>query len=116
MPHRKPLVVVTRRLPESVETRMRELFNAALNIDDHAMSKDELIEAVKKAHVLVPTVTDEIDADVIAAGPRLRAIASSARWGCGDSASSAIHERTSPSWKAGPSPIRQSTSSRRRLE
>ena len=55
---------------------MRELFNAALNIDDHAMSKDELIEAVKKAHVLVPTVTDEIDADVIAAaGDQLKLIA-----------------------------------------
>ncbi len=76
MPHQKPLVVVTRRLPESVETRMRELFNASLNIDDHAMSKDELIEAVKKAHVLVPTVTDEIDADVIAAaGEHLKLIA-----------------------------------------
>jgi len=55
---------------------MRELFKASLNIDDHAMSKDELIEAVKSADVLVPTVTDEIDADIIAAaGPQLKMIA-----------------------------------------
>ncbi len=72
----KPLVVVTRRLPDTIETRMRELFNAALNIDDRAMTKDELIEAVKTAQVLVPTVTDEIDADVIAAaGEQLKLIA-----------------------------------------
>ena len=72
----KPQIVVTRRLPDTIETRMRELFNAALNIDDHAMTKDELIEAVKTAQVLVPTVTDEIDADVIAAaGEQLKLIA-----------------------------------------
>lgn len=76
MPQQKPLVVVTRRLPDTIETRMRELFKASLNIDDHAMSKDELIEAVKSAVGLVPTVTDEIDADVIAAaGPQLKLIA-----------------------------------------
>jgi glyoxylate reductase len=76
MPQQKPLVVVTRRLPDTIETRMRELFKASLNIDDHAMSKDELIEAVKSADVLVPTVTDEIDADIIAAaGPQLKMIA-----------------------------------------
>jgi glyoxylate reductase len=72
----KPLVVVTRRLPDTIETRMRELFNASLNIDDRALSKDELIEAVKTAQVLVPTVTDEVDADVIAAaGDQLKLIA-----------------------------------------
>lgn len=76
MPQQKPLVVVTRRLPDTIETRMRELFKASLNIDDHAMSKDELIEAVKSADVLVPTVTDEMDADIIAAaGPQLKMIA-----------------------------------------
>lgn len=76
MPQQKPLVVVTRRLPDTIETRMRELFKASLNIDDHAMSKDELIEAVKSADVLVPTVTDEIDAEIIAAaGPQLKMIA-----------------------------------------
>ena len=72
----KPLVVVTRRLPDMIETRMRELFNAQLNIDDRPLIKEELIEAVKTAQVLVPTVTDEIDADVIAAaGEQLRLIA-----------------------------------------
>ena len=72
----KPHIVVTRRLPDTIETRMRELFNAALNIDDRPMTKDELIEAVKTAQVLVPTVTDEIDADVIAAaGEQLKLIA-----------------------------------------
>ncbi len=76
MPKSKPLVVVTRKLPDIVETRMRELFNAVLNIDDRAKTKDELIEAMKTAQVLVPTVTDEIDADVInAAGPDFKLIA-----------------------------------------
>jgi glyoxylate reductase len=72
----KPNVVVTRRLPDMIETRLRELFNASLNIDDHPMTKDELIAAVASAQVLVPTVTDEIDADVIAAaGSQLKLIA-----------------------------------------
>ena len=72
----KPLVVVTRRLPDTIETRMRELFNASVNIDDRALTKDELIEVVKTAQVLVPTVTDEIDADIIAAaGDQLKLIA-----------------------------------------
>ena len=76
MTKQKPLVVVTRRLPDTIETRMRELFNAALNIDDRPMTKDELMEAVKTAQVLVPTVSDEIDADVIAAaGEQLKLIA-----------------------------------------
>jgi len=76
MTKQKPLVVVTRLLPDTIETRMRELFNASLNIDDRAMTKEELIEAVKTAQVLVPTVTDEIDADVIAAaGEQLKLIA-----------------------------------------
>ena len=76
MTKQKPLVVVTRRLPDTIETRMRELLNAALNIDDRPMTKDELMEAVKTAQVLVPTVSDEIDADVIAAaGEQLKLIA-----------------------------------------
>ncbi|HAY49914.1 MULTISPECIES: D-glycerate dehydrogenase [Thalassospira] len=76
MTKKKPLVVVTRKLPEAIETRMMELFDARLNIDDAAMSKQELIDAVKEADVLVPTVTDKIDAAVLAhAGPNLRLIA-----------------------------------------
>jgi glyoxylate reductase len=76
MAKRKPLVVVTRKLPEVVETRMMELFNARLNADDHAYAKSELIEAVKTAEVLVPTVTDRIDKAVIGqAGEQLKLIA-----------------------------------------
>jgi len=76
MTKKKPLVIVTRKLPEAIETRMMELFDARLNIDDVPMSKPELIEAVKQADVLVPTVTDRIDSAVLAhAGPNLRLIA-----------------------------------------
>ena len=76
MSKKKPLVVVTRKLPAVVETRMRELFDARLNIDDTPMSQAALFEAVKTADVLVPTVTDRIDAKVIAqAGDQLRLIA-----------------------------------------
>jgi glyoxylate reductase len=73
---RRPLVVVTRRLPDAIETRMRELFDARLNLEDRPMQPADLVEAVKSADVLVPTVTDEIDASVIAeAGPNLKLIA-----------------------------------------
>jgi glyoxylate reductase len=73
---RKPLVVVTRKLPDSVETRMRELFDARLNLDDKPMSHAELIDAVKAAEVLVPTVTDRIDAEVLEqAGDQLKLVA-----------------------------------------
>ncbi|OSQ46834.1 2-hydroxyacid dehydrogenase [Thalassospira alkalitolerans] len=76
MTKKKPLVIVTRKLPEAIETRMMELFDARLNIDDIPMSKAELIEAVKQADVLVPTVTDRIDTSVLAhAGENLRLIA-----------------------------------------
>ena len=76
MNRKKPLVVVTRRLPDVVETRMRELFDARLNVDDHPMTQSELIEAVRTADVLVPTVTDEIDAPLLAqAGEKLKLIA-----------------------------------------
>ncbi len=73
---KKPLVVVTRKLPDRVETRMRELFDARLNLDDKPMSQAELAEAARTADVLVPTVTDRIDAAVIGkAGDRLKLIA-----------------------------------------
>jgi glyoxylate reductase len=73
----KPVVQVTRKLPETIETRMMELFETRLNIDDRAMTREELIAAVAKIDVLVPTVTDRIDAEVInAAGDRLKLIAS----------------------------------------
>jgi len=73
---KKPLVVVTRRLPDVVETRMCELFDARLNVDDHPMSTAQLSEVVKTAEVLVPTVTDRIDRAVLSqAGPQLKLIA-----------------------------------------
>ena len=73
---KKPLVVVTRKLPDSVETRMRELFDTRLNLDDKPMSQAQLAEAMKTADVLVPTVTDRIDAAVLKeAGPNLKLIA-----------------------------------------
>jgi glyoxylate reductase len=73
---KKPLVVVTRRLPDGVEMRMRELFDARLNADDRPMTQAQLIEAVKAADVLVPTVTDHIDKSVLSqSGDRLKLIA-----------------------------------------
>jgi glyoxylate reductase len=72
----KPLVIVTRRLPESIETRMRELFQTRLNIEDKPLSQAELVKAMQAADVLVPTVTDRIDAEMLAqAGERLKLIA-----------------------------------------
>jgi glyoxylate reductase len=73
---KKPLVVITRKLPDPVETRMRELFDARLNVDDKPMSQPELVAAVKEADVLVPTISDRIDAALIEqAGPQLKLIA-----------------------------------------
>ncbi len=78
MPDRKkPLVIVTRKLPDVIETRMMELFDTRLNLDDIPFARDRLAEAARTAEVLVPTVTDRIDADIIReAGPTLRLIAS----------------------------------------
>jgi glyoxylate reductase len=77
MPLNKTLVIVTRKLPDVVETRMMELFDSHLSTDDHPMTREELIGAVQQADVLVPTVTDRIDAELIGqVGPRLKLIAS----------------------------------------
>ncbi len=74
---KKPKVYITRKLPDVVETRMRELFDAELNIDDTPRSVPELVEAVRTCDVLVPTVTDRIDAALIEqAGPQMKLIAS----------------------------------------
>lgn len=76
MPNKKTRVVITRKLPDAIETRMRELFDVQLNLDDTPMSKADMIEAMKSADVLVPTVTDHIDAGLLSqAGPNLRLIA-----------------------------------------
>ena len=76
MPSARLSVVVTRRLPEPVETRMRELFDVRLRETDAPMTREELARAVKETDVLVPTLSDRIDASLIAqAGDRLRLIA-----------------------------------------
>ncbi|MDP6109861.1 MAG: D-glycerate dehydrogenase [Rhodospirillales bacterium] len=76
MSHKKPVVVVTRKLPDTIETRMMELFDVRLNLNDTPMKKTELIEAVKTADVLVPTVTDRIDSKILSqSGENLRLIA-----------------------------------------
>jgi glyoxylate reductase len=72
----KPKVVVTRKLPDPVEARLRELFDTELNADDRPMSTDELVDAVQRADVLVPTVTDRLDSRILSrAGSDLRLIA-----------------------------------------
>jgi len=74
---KKPLVIVTRKLPDAIETRLMELFDTRLNADDKPLSAPQLVEAVKAADVLVPTVTDRIDSRVLSqAGPKLKLIAS----------------------------------------
>ena len=76
MPTERLSVVVTRRLPEAVETRLSELFNVRLRSDDTPMSRTEMIEALQNADVLVPTITDTIDNALITqAGGRLKLIA-----------------------------------------
>ena len=73
---KKPVVIVTRKLPDSVELRMRELFDTRLNPEDKPMTTAQLVEAVKTADVLVPTVTDKIDAALLSkSGEQLRLIA-----------------------------------------
>jgi glyoxylate reductase len=72
----RPRLVVTRKLLPAIEGRMAELFDCTFNDDDHAMSREELIAAIQNCDILVPTVTDSIDADIITAAPAsLRMIA-----------------------------------------
>ena len=74
---KRPLVIVTRKLPDVIETRMMELFRTRLNLEDQALGSAGLKQAVGEADVLVPTVTDRIDEEVLsAAGPNLKLIAS----------------------------------------
>ncbi|HAE02447.1 MAG TPA: D-glycerate dehydrogenase, partial [Rhodospirillaceae bacterium] len=77
MTYRKPKVIVTRKLPDIIETRMMELFDCELNLVDEAFTREQLLDAVSRAEILVPTVTDKIDKDVLdAAGENLKMIAS----------------------------------------
>ncbi|MEL7259273.1 MAG: D-glycerate dehydrogenase [Pseudomonadota bacterium] len=76
MPSARLSVVVTRRLPDVVENRMRDLFDVSLRETDAPMTREELVEAMKTADVLVPTITDKIDAGLIGqAGENLKLIA-----------------------------------------
>jgi lactate dehydrogenase-like 2-hydroxyacid dehydrogenase len=73
---RKPKVIVTRKLPDPVETRMRELFDTELNLTDTPMTQAALAEAIGRADVLASTITDRIDASLLEkAGPQLKLIA-----------------------------------------
>ena len=73
----KPRVIVTRRLPPNVEARMAQLFDASFNVGDAPMSRAELARAMSRCDVLVPTITDQIDAALIdGASDRLQLIAS----------------------------------------
>ena len=77
MAARKPKVIVTRKLPDPVETRMRELFDTELNVTDEPMSRAQLADAASRADVLVPTITDKIDEALLEkAGEKLKLIAS----------------------------------------
>jgi glyoxylate reductase len=72
----RPLVIVTRRLPDGIEARMRDLFDVRLNASDTPMDASGFKAAVKSAEILVPTVTDRVGAEIIeAAGPQLKLIA-----------------------------------------
>ncbi|MBF87094.1 MAG: D-glycerate dehydrogenase [Pelagibacterales bacterium] len=72
----KPLVIVTRKLPELIETRMMELFDTKLSSNDIPLNSEELKEVVSEADILVPTVTDKIDKSVLdCASNKLKLIA-----------------------------------------
>jgi glyoxylate reductase len=76
MPSERLTVIVTRRLPAPVETRLKELFDVDLRDPDSKMTREELGAAMRRADVLVPCITDRIDAGLLAgAGERLKLIA-----------------------------------------
>ena len=62
---KKPKVIITRRLQDRVEKRMKELFNVDLSSAEYPISKQELLSAVKDAEILVPTIGDKIDASIL---------------------------------------------------
>ena len=76
MTSKKPLVIVTRKLPDSVETRMMELFDTRLNVSDEPFSREQLKAAMAEADILIPTVTDKLDAKLIEEAAQLKLIAS----------------------------------------
>ena len=73
MTKKKKIIIVTRKLPLEVETRMQELFDPQFNTTEQPLNREEMIKAVQTAEVLVPTVSDKIDAELIShAGPQLK--------------------------------------------
>ena len=73
---KKPKVIITRRLQDRVEKRMREIFNVDLSDAEYPISRQELLSAVKEADILVPTIGDKIDASILsAASSNLKLIA-----------------------------------------
>lgn len=76
MPAKRLKVIVTRRLPDPVELRLKELFDTELNETDAPMGETELVDAVERADVVVSTVTDQIDGRILArSGENLKLIA-----------------------------------------
>jgi len=76
MSDQKPTILVTRKLPEAVEQRILEHFNAKLNADDHPYTTDEMLDLVQGADAIYACHTDKLSADVIRRLPAsVRAIA-----------------------------------------
>ena len=74
---KKPKIILTRKLPDSIEIRMKELFDTEINISDRIFSNDDLVDALKTADIIVPTVTDKLTSEIInKASKRLKLIAS----------------------------------------
>ena len=74
---KKPKIILTRKLPDSIEIRMKELFDTQINISDRMFSNNDLVDALKTADIIVPTVTDKLTSEIInKASKRLKLIAS----------------------------------------
>ena len=74
---KKPKIILTRKLPDSIEIRMKELFDTQINISDRIFSNNDLVDALKTADIIVPTVTDKLTSEIInKASKRLKLIAS----------------------------------------
>ena len=65
MNQNKIKVTVTRQLPKPVETRMKELFDVNLSNSPYSLSREQLHEKMQNCDVLVPTIGDKIDGDLI---------------------------------------------------
>ncbi|MFQ6043023.1 MAG: D-glycerate dehydrogenase, partial [Candidatus Poribacteria bacterium] len=70
----KPKVYVTRRLPQPALDRLEEVFEVEINPEDRVLTREELLDNVKKCDVLLCLLTDDIDAEVMDANPNLKGI------------------------------------------